>query len=56
MTNYYAGFIAVFVCYLLVLVFSGFTSAFLLSSPRDVDRYSSLTPEDTEGIFVVSSV
>lgn len=37
--------------YLLVLVLSGLISAFLLRSPRDVDRYSSFTPVDTAGIL-----
>lgn len=37
--------------YLLVLVLSGLISAFLLRSPRDVDKYSSLTPVDTAGIL-----
>lgn len=37
--------------YLLVLVLSGLISAFLLSSPRDVDKYSSFTSVDTAGIL-----
>ena len=39
--------------YLLVPVLSGLISAFLLSSPRDVERYNSFTPlVDTAGILM----
>ena len=43
----------VFPDYLLVPVLSGLISAFLLSSPRDVERYNSFTPlVDTAGILM----